>query len=81
MTGLGKRVYDAFLQPVAVGILPALYAATSPDATPGAYYGPNGFYEVRGETALAHMPRRAEIPGDAARLWSVSETLTGVTFG
>ncbi len=81
MTGLAKRVSDSFLQPVAVGILPALYAATSPDAAPGAYYGPKGFYELRGEPTLAHVPRRAEIPGDGARLWSVSETLTGVAFG
>jgi len=81
MTGLGKRIYDAFLQSVSVGILPALYAATSPAAAPGAYYGPKGFYELRGAPTLAHVPRRAEIPGDAARLWSVSETLTGVTFG
>jgi NAD(P)-dependent dehydrogenase (short-subunit alcohol dehydrogenase family) len=81
MTGLGERISDGFLQPVAVGILPALYAATSPDAAPGAYYGPKGFYELRGEPTLAHVPKRAEIPGDAARLWSVSETLTGVTFG
>jgi NAD(P)-dependent dehydrogenase (short-subunit alcohol dehydrogenase family) len=81
MTGLAKRISDGFLQSVEIGILPALYAATSPDAAPGAYYGPEGFYELRGAPKLAHVPPRAEIPGDGARLWNVSETLTGVPFG
>jgi NAD(P)-dependent dehydrogenase (short-subunit alcohol dehydrogenase family) len=67
-------------QQVPTGILPALYAATSPDARGGAYYGPSGFGELTGGSAPARIPRRALDAGDAARLWEVSERLTGVTF-
>ena len=76
-----RRLADAFLQPVAQGILPALYAATSEDATPGAYYGPDDLLELRGGVKLAHVPARALRDDDSARLWDVSQSLTGVTFG
>jgi NAD(P)-dependent dehydrogenase (short-subunit alcohol dehydrogenase family) len=62
------------------GILPALYAATSMDATGGAYYGPGGFAELTGAPKLATVPKRALSAADATRLWSVSENLTGLTF-
>jgi NAD(P)-dependent dehydrogenase (short-subunit alcohol dehydrogenase family) len=67
-------------QNVDQGILPALYAATSPDAKGGGYYGPNGFQELTGGPAPASVPRRALSRADAARLWTVSEGLTGVSF-
>jgi NAD(P)-dependent dehydrogenase (short-subunit alcohol dehydrogenase family) len=61
------------------GAEPMLYAATSPDALSGAYYGPNGFLGMTGATTLVRAPRhaRAEI---ATRLWSVAESLAGVTI-
>jgi NAD(P)-dependent dehydrogenase (short-subunit alcohol dehydrogenase family) len=80
MTGLYARLAAGFMQEVPQGILPMLYATTSADAYPGAYYGPDGFYELRGDVKLAHVPHRAENEADAKRLWAVSETLTGVTF-
>jgi NAD(P)-dependent dehydrogenase (short-subunit alcohol dehydrogenase family) len=63
------------------GILPALFAATSPDAVGGGYYGPNGVLELTGGTsAAARVPKRATPEADARRLWSVSEELTGMAF-
>ena len=62
------------------GILPALYAATSRDAVGGSYYGPGGFLELTGPPKLAVVPQRALSESDAARLWTVSENLTGVSF-
>jgi len=63
------------------GIKPTLYAAASPNAEGGAYYGPRGFYEtMRGGVTFAHMPRLARSEVDNARLWRLSEQLTGVTF-
>lgn len=69
-----------FMQGVEVGILPSLFAATSPDAMPGGYYGPNGFLEVRGEPAPARLPRGARNATAAVMLWDISEQLTGVRF-
>lgn len=65
-------------QPAAQGALPTLYAATASQATPGAYYGPNRFNETRGYPALATIPPQARDTAVAARLWLVSEQLTGV---
>lgn len=63
------------------GIKPTLYAAVSPDARGGAYYGPRGFYEtVGGGVAFAHIPRLARSDADNVRLWRLSEQLTGVRY-
>ncbi|HTF47223.1 MAG TPA: SDR family oxidoreductase [Pseudonocardia sp.] len=67
-------------QEVPQGILPALYAATSPDAVGGGYYGPDGFGELTGGVTPAAMPRQARDREAARRLWELSERLTGVTY-
>jgi NAD(P)-dependent dehydrogenase (short-subunit alcohol dehydrogenase family) len=62
----------------AEGALPQLFAATSPTATAGAYYGPNGFYELKGAVAPAKVFPQARDEAIARKLWEVSEQLTGV---
>jgi NAD(P)-dependent dehydrogenase (short-subunit alcohol dehydrogenase family) len=62
------------------GILPALFAATSPDAVGGGYYGPSGFQELAGGPSAASSPKRALNDADNTRLWDLSETLGNVTF-
>jgi NAD(P)-dependent dehydrogenase (short-subunit alcohol dehydrogenase family) len=62
------------------GALPTLYAAARPEAENGGYYGPDGFQEMNGLPAPAHVPKRARSEADAARLWDVAEGLTGVRF-
>lgn len=81
LSGISAWVSSHLFQPVEKGILPSLYAATSDDVTPGGYYGPNGLLEIRGAAAEARVPRRARDATDSARLWTLSERLTGVTFG
>ncbi|MFL5802573.1 MAG: SDR family oxidoreductase [Roseiflexaceae bacterium] len=74
-----KRI-SGFWQEIAQGCLPALFAATSPLAIGGGYYGPGGFAELTGMPAAARMPRRAKDIHTARRLWEVSEQLTRVRF-
>ena len=62
------------------GARPILFAATSPQAKPGAHYGPGGFGELRGAPAPALIMPRARDAATAARLWDVSEKLTGTSF-
>ena len=62
------------------GALPTLFAATSPQAKAGGYYGPNGFYEIKGPPVPAKIMLRAKDATAAARLWDVSAALTGVSF-
>ncbi|MFK0044692.1 SDR family oxidoreductase [Streptomyces sp. NPDC090741] len=66
-------------QEVGQGAEPLLYAATSPDAAAGGYYGPGGRFGLVGPTAQARITRRALDRTANARLWSEAERLTGVT--
>ena len=69
----------ALLNSQAEGALPTLYAATSPDAADGGYYGPQGFMEMRGgDAGPAKIAPRALDRAAAARLWSECERLAGV---
>jgi NAD(P)-dependent dehydrogenase (short-subunit alcohol dehydrogenase family) len=74
---LGNRI---FAQSDAQGALPALYAATMPDVVGGEYFGPDGAGGSRGYPTRAQATKTARDPELAARLWEVSEELTGVTY-
>jgi NAD(P)-dependent dehydrogenase (short-subunit alcohol dehydrogenase family) len=67
-------------QSAADGARPILFAATSPLAKPGAYYGPGGFSELRGAPASALIMPQARNTAAAAKLWDVSASLTHATF-
>ncbi len=61
------------------GALPTLFAATA-DVPGGAFVGPDGFQEMRGNPHLVQANGSARDPEAAQRLWEVSEQLTGVRF-
>ena len=78
---LSWRLTPFLWQEIDEGILPALYAATSPQAEGGAFYGPHGIYEAAGGgVATAKVPARARNDADCRRLWDISEKLTGVSY-
>ena len=78
----GARLLEAVLSHSAAdGALPILMAATLPDPTPGGYYGPTGFQEMKGRPGVAVIKRQARDVDVAKRLWSESERLTGVVYG
>ncbi|AQA04423.1 short chain dehydrogenase [Mycobacterium sp. MS1601] len=62
------------------GLLPALYAATSPEASGGKFYGPSRFQHLSGPPAEQEVFRPARDADEAKRLWDISETLVGVQF-
>lgn len=62
------------------GALPTLYAATSPEAQGGEYYGPDGLFEMRGYPKRVEATPAANDEAAAKRLWQMSEELTGVRF-
>jgi NAD(P)-dependent dehydrogenase (short-subunit alcohol dehydrogenase family) len=77
---VGKILQPYISHAAAAGALPTLMAATSAQARPGGYYGPNGFYELKGPPAPAKIMPQARDAAVSARLWDVSATLTGVSF-
>ncbi len=67
-------------QSAAKGALPQLYAATAPDVKGGEYFGPNGIAESFGYPKRVDSIPESKDPDVASRLWSVSQTLTGVSY-
>jgi NAD(P)-dependent dehydrogenase (short-subunit alcohol dehydrogenase family) len=69
-----------FAQSVEIGVLNQLYAATDPAAQGGQFIGPDGMGESRGYPTLVQPIAAATDAALAARLWELSEKLTGVRF-
>jgi NAD(P)-dependent dehydrogenase (short-subunit alcohol dehydrogenase family) len=61
--------------------MPTLFAATSPDAKPAAYYGPDGlFLGLRGNVKETQMGKFAYDEAAARRLFDQLQELTGVKY-
>jgi NAD(P)-dependent dehydrogenase (short-subunit alcohol dehydrogenase family) len=67
-------------QTAAMGALPSSYAATSPEAHGGDYIGPDGLFGQRGYPKKVKSSAASYDKAAAARLWQVSEELTGVSY-
>ena len=81
LSGFAMRILSPLMsQSPAEGALPQLFAATSPDAVPGGYYSPSHRFELVGPPKDGRIPAHARDLSVAARLWAVSEQLTGVRF-
>ena len=77
MVQIGNAV---LAQPAAMGALPTLYAATMPGVSGGDYYGPRGLFEFRGYPKKVGCKHTAQDTAVTAKLWSLSEQLTGVRY-
>lgn len=78
--GVTRSLLWFLFQPVEQGALPTLFAATSPLAKGGEYYGPDRLGETRGYPTSARIPAQALDRPIAARLWKESEGLALVSF-
>jgi NAD(P)-dependent dehydrogenase (short-subunit alcohol dehydrogenase family) len=67
-------------QSAEMGALPTLFAATAPGLPGDTYVGPDGLLEMRGFPRIVGRSAAARNAADAARLWDLSEQLTGVTY-
>lgn len=75
-----KNLMRVVAQPAERGALPTLYAATHPDLRGGECIGPDNRNNTRGYPVLTDDANRLFDPDLSARLWEVSESLTGVKF-
>ena len=69
-----------FAQKIDMGALPTLYAAIGEDAESGDFFGPSGFMEIKGYPKKVPPNKRSQDKGIAAKLWEVSENLTGIKY-
>ena len=91
MTNLGQNFpkFLQFLSPVLAPLLfhppdnaalPTLYAALGSDIQGGDYTGPTGRGEWKGKPGKVRSTRASRDEEVAARLWAVSEELTGIEY-
>ncbi|MBT4034927.1 MAG: SDR family NAD(P)-dependent oxidoreductase [Candidatus Marinimicrobia bacterium] len=79
--GAGVRFFNSiFAQSGSMGTLPTLMAATEPTAKTGNYFGPSKLAEWRGYPKLVSSNRLSHDADIAAKLWEISEELTGQKF-
>jgi NAD(P)-dependent dehydrogenase (short-subunit alcohol dehydrogenase family) len=71
---------ELVFQSASGGAQPTLYAALGDDIRGGDYCGPQSMGEMRGAPGKVGSSRRSRDEAVAARLWAVSEELTGVRF-
>ncbi|MFE0150393.1 oxidoreductase [Nonomuraea sp. NPDC059007] len=77
----GSRLGNVlFAQSAERGALPLLYAATERGLAGGTYVGPDGRFGSRGYPTPIDSSPASKDRAVAARLWSVSEALTGVHY-
>lgn len=69
-----------FAQSDAQGALPTLYAATAPEIHGGRFYGCDGFRQMRGYPVEVRAETQVYDEAMAAKLWEISENLTGVKY-
>jgi len=81
MARLSRPLQGLISQSAADGALPILYAATAPEAAGGGYYGPSRMFEMIGPPKRADVASQARNQAVAAKLWAISQQLTGVGFG
>ena len=79
-TGLFRAMNPIFAMKAWQGALPTLRAATDGDVQGGDYFGPGGFMEMRGYPKRVKSNSASQDQAVAARLWDVSEELSGVRF-
>jgi NAD(P)-dependent dehydrogenase (short-subunit alcohol dehydrogenase family) len=79
-SGLFSFLNPFFAQKPAMGALPTLRAATDPAAQSGDYFGPDGFKEMKGYPVNVESNELSHDCDKAARLWHISEEMTGVKF-
>ncbi|MCF6166268.1 putative oxidoreductase-Short-chain dehydrogenase [Furfurilactobacillus rossiae] len=82
--GPGKTLYTRlifrFLQTPSQGARSALFAATSPKAKGGYFYGPTGLMEIWGKPKLDKPAKQAMDLKASNKLWDVSSRLVNVDF-
>ncbi len=75
------RFFNPYLaMDAAHGALPTLRAATDPRAATGSHWGPSRFFEMNGPPEPAHLAVVGRDAATAARLWNLSEELTGLRY-
>lgn len=75
-----RLLRPVIFQSAYAGALPIVRAVTDPDLPSGAFVGPRSLHGARGRPELLDVFRVGRDRATAARLWELSEEITGVPF-
>ena len=75
-----NHVTELIFQGAKGGAQPTLYAALGNDIAGGDYCGPSSLWQTRGAPVKVGSNRRSRDPEAAAKLWALSEQMTGVKY-
>ena len=75
-----KPLFDKMTQPAEMGALPQIRASVDYFVKGADYYGPDGKREMRGYPQLVYPTADGANKEYAAKLWAISEKITGVKF-
>lgn len=73
-------LFPLFSQSAAMGALPQIRASVDPTVNGGAYYGPDGFRELKGYPVRVQSNKASHSLTDARKLWQISEELTKIKY-
>lgn len=79
-SGIFEFMNKFFAQKIEMGALPTIYAATAEGVKSSEYYGPSGWQELKGYPKKVESNELSHNKKIAAKLWEVSEELTGLKF-
>jgi protochlorophyllide reductase len=77
---LNEKVGELLIPTAAEACRSIVHGACAEGVRGGDYFGPSGFLEIRGAPGRARVNPVARDVGLGRRLWSLSESLTGVRF-
>jgi NAD(P)-dependent dehydrogenase (short-subunit alcohol dehydrogenase family) len=75
-----RRAWSAIAQGKDAGAMPIVMAASDDYLRGGEYLGPAGWQQLKGRPRVTHAKAWSRDRAIAARLWSISETLTGTSI-
>lgn len=75
-----KMLNPILAQKPEMGALPTLRAAIDPEVRTGEYYGPKGPRGIKGYPVKVSPTKNAQNLDIAAKLWQISEELTGIRY-
>jgi NAD(P)-dependent dehydrogenase (short-subunit alcohol dehydrogenase family) len=77
---LVRTALRPFAQGKDAGALPTVRAAADPVAQGGEYWGPDGWRQLKGSPTVVQARNRARDIHTASALWSMAETMTGLSL-
>jgi len=79
-SGITEFLGNIFAQKVEMGTLPTLRAAFDVDAKPGDFFGPNGWFGIRGYPVKVQSNKLSHNEELTKKLWEVSQQQTGISY-